>query len=351
MHPLIMDDVAKPPPNLTYNDVLSAYAAYPAPIRPYLLRAETHPVLRPQFTKSGLRVFIDLLARAPIADPARPISVRADVTADRLALSSKTVGRVLTQLIKTGWLAPFKGSDGRNNDGKFGIRDFVVTEQLRAMVGLPSTPAPRPTVAMAVNEAPQNDQPEPELSPGVIGVNKCIEKEASSKGASKKEDKPKPACIPAGLEELHTQLGISIGGICKLMSIAKACKQRLQDVWVAAGHRLISVGAREGRAYDYFKFLLNTGQDFSYAARCKGGTPAMTATGNAQGAAAGAPAMNTRHYWNRKFRGPNGLVVRIHGDGSGELTDSTRRDAYVSPRDMEQVFAAIAKGQLSEIIE
>ncbi|MDM5180011.1 hypothetical protein PO883_22745 [Massilia sp. DJPM01] len=43
------------------------------------------------------------------------------------------------------------------------------------------------------------------------------------------------------------------------MSIAKACKQRLQDVWVAAGYRLLSAGAREGRAYDYFKFLLNTG--------------------------------------------------------------------------------------------
>ncbi|MDM5180012.1 hypothetical protein PO883_22750 [Massilia sp. DJPM01] len=44
-------------------------------------------------------------------------------------------------------------------------------------------------------------------------------------------------------------------------------------------------------------------------------------------------------------------MVRVHGDGSGELTDSTRREAYVSPRDMEQVFTAIAKGDLTEIIE
>jgi len=57
--------------NLTYNDVLSAYAHYPAPIRPYLLRAETHPTLRATLTKSFMRVIVDIVARAPIADPNR----------------------------------------------------------------------------------------------------------------------------------------------------------------------------------------------------------------------------------------------------------------------------------------
>ena len=68
-------------PNLTYNDVLSAYAEYPPPIRPYLLRVETHPTLRATLTKSFMRIIVDIVARAPIADPGRPLAFRADVIA------------------------------------------------------------------------------------------------------------------------------------------------------------------------------------------------------------------------------------------------------------------------------
>ncbi|MEJ7804465.1 MAG: hypothetical protein WKG03_00880 [Telluria sp.] len=406
---------------LTYNDMLSAYGVYPAPIRPYLLRAETHPVLRPNFTKSGLRVFVDLLARAPIRDPERPIHVRVDVVARDFGVSTKTVGRVLRQLLTFGWLSPFQGTDGRNNEGKFKGRDFLITTELRTMVGLPTERPPLPAIAAKVipvspgteqhddlglatenppakvipaspdveqhdhlelrtethpaevipapsdvkhhdnlpsapldqeedDIAKENMPLEPKMSDGLIGVNKVFKKEASSKEAFNKNTTSNEIRLPIGLHALHTVLKISKGGICKLMRLAKASNQRLQDVWDAAGHRILNAGALEGRAVAYFKFLLNTGEDFSYTARRRAGMPRHTSKNNHQDYAP-APRLDTRNYWNRKFRGANGVVVRVHGDGSGELTDATRREVYISPRDMEQIFTAIADGTLNEVVE
>lgn len=124
--------------NLTYNEMLSAYSPYPAPIRPYLLRGETHPVLREKLTKSLMRAFIDLLSRANIADPARPIQVRMDLTAERLGISSKTVSRTIKLMKKNGWLTINPGHDGRNWLGEYAGREFILSDALRKLVGLPT---------------------------------------------------------------------------------------------------------------------------------------------------------------------------------------------------------------------
>jgi hypothetical protein len=124
--------------NLTYNEMLSAYRPYPAPIRPYLLRGETHPVLREKLTKSLMRAFIDLLSRANIADPARPIQVRMDLTAERLGISSKTVSRTIKLMKKNGWLTMNPGHDGRNRLGEYAGREFILSDALRRLVGLPT---------------------------------------------------------------------------------------------------------------------------------------------------------------------------------------------------------------------
>lgn len=123
--------------NLTYNEMLSAYSTYPAPIRPYQLRAETHPVLREKFTKSMMRAFIDLLARANITNPARPIQVRVDLTAERLGISSKTVSRTIEVMRKNAWLATSTTHDGRNWRGEYAGREFILSNALRKLVGLP----------------------------------------------------------------------------------------------------------------------------------------------------------------------------------------------------------------------
>jgi hypothetical protein len=123
--------------NPTYTEVLSAYTAYPAPIRPYLLRGETHPVLREKLTKSFMRAFIDLLSRANISNPARPIWVRVDTTAKRLGISSKTVSRTIALMTKHAWIRPNEDHDGRNWQGKYAGREFILSTELRKMVGLP----------------------------------------------------------------------------------------------------------------------------------------------------------------------------------------------------------------------
>lgn len=128
--------------NLTYNEMLSAYNHYPAPIRPYLLRAQTHPVLRELLTKSFMRAFIDLLSRANIANPARPISVRMDVTAKRLGISVKTVSRTIAFMAEKSWLKPNEHHDGRNWQGKYAGREFILSDELRKLVGLPVHVAP-----------------------------------------------------------------------------------------------------------------------------------------------------------------------------------------------------------------
>ena len=123
---------------LTYNDMLGAYSHYPAPIRPYLLRAETHPTLRSMLTKSFMRVVVDVLSRAPIADPVRPIKLRVDIVADDLDVSTKTVSRALNILRKNGWLRRSSDHDGRNNWGEFCSGEFILGDGLRAMLGLPT---------------------------------------------------------------------------------------------------------------------------------------------------------------------------------------------------------------------
>lgn len=123
--------------NLTYNDTLSAYVDYSAPIRPYLLRGETHPMLREKLTKSFMRAFIDLLSRANIDNPARPIWVRVDTTAKRLGISAKTVSRTIALMIENGWLRPNEHHDGRNWQGKYAGREFILSTDLRKIVGLP----------------------------------------------------------------------------------------------------------------------------------------------------------------------------------------------------------------------
>ena len=421
---------------LTYNDMLSAYAPYPAPIRPYLLRAETHPALRSMLTKSSMRIVIDILARAPIAEPLRTLRLRVDHIAHDLELSCKTVTRALNLMRKQGWLKRSPDSDGRNNWGEFCAGEFVLGNEFRTMLGLPSGTTLRPNqsnqeiVATAISyvvepnsevpadthqprtnqmedegtkqtadqngppiatldadqiaqevitatispamesnsdaltdayqqrlspmgedvatqQAHQNSPEMTKMSDGLYTVNKILKKEASFKDASDSQTlapKAKPTSLPKDLLPLQTELGIHPCGIFKLMGLAKQVGQRLQNLWIAKRDQILTSGARGGRAFKYFEFLLGCGEDFSYVAHKK--ALATQSVSLAPAAATCQPAIDYRLYWNKKFRGAKGLVVRVHGDGSGELTDGTLRDSYITPRDMQSVYEAIAAGQL-----
>lgn len=109
-----------------YTDLLSAYAAYPSPIRPYLIYADTLEEIRIQLTKSTRLAFLDLVARINIAKPQQPILVRVDHTAEKLGISTKSVSRAIKLMIENEWLEASKQHDGRNNNGEFAWREFIV---------------------------------------------------------------------------------------------------------------------------------------------------------------------------------------------------------------------------------
>jgi hypothetical protein len=117
-----------------YTDLLSAYGAYPPAIRPYLIYADTLEEIRIQLTKSTRLAFLDLVARTNIARPQQPIMVRVDHTAEKLGISTKSVSRAIKLMIENGWLEASKQHDGRNNNGEFAWREFIVTPALRALL-------------------------------------------------------------------------------------------------------------------------------------------------------------------------------------------------------------------------
>lgn len=332
---------------LTYNDILSSYDEYPAPMRPYLVRAETHPDIRNKLTKSFMRVFIDILSRAPIADPLRPLKMRMDVVAEDLGISKKTVSRAVDLMREQGWVSYSSGFDGRNDHGRFCSSEFILSTELRQMLGLPTE------VKKTVDNLAESEDKSGEnttLSPGLYSSNKIFLKEASFKEgpflkkqeanpmitSPLQEDFPKKPNLPADLLDIVATLNISTTGICALMALAKKAKQRLQDIWNAKRDQIIRSGAKEGRAFRYLSFLIGTGEDFSFIGRSavkdkfKPGITSM---------------------WNKKYSGDNGVLVRIHGDGSGEVSDLTRKSSYISPRDMEHVYEAISSRKLRVIIE
>lgn len=455
-------------PLLTYNDMLGAYAPYPAPIRPYLLRAETHPGLSQLLTKSFMRVFIDVLGRAPIKNPLIPLKLRVDVVASDLGISTKTVSRAIRFLQNSGWLNSHVHHDGRNSRGEFCAKEFLLSHELRSMLGMPTqgavqyqsarqldtiaddrgvkvesstyhngvlyttdtsigvpieimpgaTPCNEVTCTVGIEasqvttttitlmpttELQQNPTvfsvgkstgkeemallsvdkttTRTKMSHGVyIGVNKVFKKEASFKeGAfllnnekNSPETTPKSGLIdtkievplktplpqtmkqprlPADLTEMAETLNLSPSGICALMRIAKQANQRLQDLWNVKRDQLINAGAKEGRAFRYIQFLLNTGEDFAFRARHKmqgkkqNKSPSMLLT------ATTPPVPDIRQYWDKKYIGARGLHVRIHGDGSAEVQSATRNPSYVCPRDMPPIYEAIQNNKLWLVVE
>lgn len=349
--------------NLTYNDMLSAYEDYPSPIRPYLLRAETHPDIRAKLTKSFMRVFIDLVARTRIRKPEKEISVSVHKVASELGVSTKTVTRTISLCLECGWLDPDPLHDGRNRWGKFSARRYLVATPLRKLIGLPTIdeqhssanpenpPAPPPAQASSVPKS------ETKMSRG-IGVNNCL----SKKEASFNNEAEKPKGLPADLRPLQLELGIDLFGIFSLMGLAKQVGQRLQDVWIVKRHLLLNSGITGGRAVKYLRSLLNSGDDFAYVARKLANAPGSVgtrSTPSVQRSPSKAPHSppddsNARleaiaeacRY--RTFRHVSrDMIVRFY-DGFAEVTRGAVRETYPACH-MEGLYKGVAAGNLVEV--
>jgi len=349
--------------NLTYNDMLSAYEDYPSPIRPYLLRAETHPDIRAKLTKSFMRVFIDLVARTRIRKPAKEISVSVHKVASELGVSTKTVTRTISLCLESGWLDPDPLHDGRNRWGKFSARRYLVATPLRELIGLPTTdqqaspPDPGNPPAPLDAEANSAPQSQTEMSHG-IGVNNCL----SKKEASFNKEAEKPKGLPSDLWPLQRELGIDLFGIFSLMGLAKQMGQRLQDVWAVKRHLLLNSGITGGRAVKYLRSLLNSGDDFAYVARKLGNAPGGSrtratpsqphrrseqphSTYDASNVGLEAIAEACRY---KTFRHVSrDMIVRFY-DGFAEVTRGAVRETYPACH-MEGLYKGVAAGNLVEV--
>jgi hypothetical protein len=349
--------------SLTYNDMLSAYEDYPSPIRPYLLRAETHPDIRAKLTKSFMRVFIDLVARTRIRKPAKEISVSVHKVASELGVSTKTVTRTISLCLEYGWLDPDPLHDGRNRWGKFSAKRYLVATPLRKLIGLPTTDEQAPSSgpgnspAPPAAEASPAPQSETEMSPG-IGVNNCFFKKEAS--FNNKVEKPKG--LPADLRPLQRELGIDLFGIFSLMGLAKQVGQRLQDIWIVKRHLLLNSGITGGRAVKYLRSLLNSGDDFAYVARKLANTPGSAGTrstplqlksaskhshapSEASGTHLEAIAEACRY---KTFRHVSrDMTVRFY-DGFAQVTRGAVRETYPACH-MEGLYKGVAAGNLVEV--
>jgi hypothetical protein len=333
--------------NSTTNQILCSalinFQDYPAIIRPYLVKAHTHPILRNAFTKAGMRVLIDILSRAPIADLRRSIKVRLGNVAKATQTSEKTVQRVLDALLAHGWVARAHHCDGRNWLGRFCAKEYVVKNELREMIGLPieqqmsdGENLNRSNSRYLSTNSVDNSVNKTEMSDGVY-VNKDVKddlKEAFTKENLKPETRAAiEGGIPHDLISLQTDLKLSKGGICALMALAKKFGKRLQDIWAAKKETIIKSGATAGRAYRYLMKLI---QNVSLGKK-------FFPCGNTS-----LDKNDVRLFWYKRYIGPCGEIVKIF-DGIAEVSKFGEYKTIPSAA-MAPIYEGIRAGKLNLIL-
>lgn len=351
---------------LTYNETLGAYEPYAKAVRPYLLRADTHPYIREILSKSQVRILVDLVSRARIRNPDKEIKVKLERVASDLNVDRRTVTRAISTFFSLGWLLPNPGYDGRNRRGRFAAQQYVISRTLRRLIGMPTKPVEAPTANVAETNcgyAASTETPgaaEAKMSHGLIGVNKGLLK----KEASFNKEAEKPAGLPPDLRPMQRELGIEHKGMCALMRLAKEHGQRLQDVWHVKKHLLVGSGIKGGRAVNYVKALLRSGDDFAYVARTRFAAPGATNGSPGRARAPQAPqkrpsglpiereqleqiALSSR--FKRYKHISKDMVVRVY-DGTADVIHGAVR-TYYDESQMEGIYRGIAAGNLVEAFD
>lgn len=457
--------------NVPYTEFLEQYGEFNCAIRSHVAIADARHEIRAALTETTRIAFLEIIRRANIENPQQPIWIRVDRTAARIGISTKSVSRTIKMMKKKGWLVPSATHDGRNNNGEWDGREYLLTPAMRRLMSLPEKgrqnddggsaskdegtvipPAtPLSTTTSATNPAQQlpmrqaapmpalpagsklskalaiihrrtieeqaksstceprssqvashesvktlvdnpvlpyapeaeNCKEETGLSHGVIyEVNKVFSlKEASLQKRAFDENVKgeKPFNVPADLQAMQAELGITGRGIGTLMNAAKQTGHRLQDVWTVKSDTIRNAGATGGRAVKYLLFLMNCGDDFAYLARVKATdlsaskagnrssadknhkarpAPAATAPGAAELIPSSTPstalaklleiAKATRF---KRFRHvSNGMVVRFF-DGAAEVTRGIERVLIGGWRDLENFYVGISRGNLVPVTE
>lgn len=307
---------------------MAPYRHLPKLIQEAVLRVETHPSFS-VLTRSQKKVLKSLVSRASKVDGLEPIKARLDIVADTTGVHYKTVQRALQVFRTLGWLSDMMG--GRSVYGVFTSGKYQFSISLCSLVGL------RVKEDWSV-KAPQ----ETEMSSGAVYVDLTFKEDQRKDSAQKRSESPTPVTLPAELEEI-TKVGVKDTGVAKLRGLAHQAGHRLEHIWRVCKPRIEALGAKGGRVYRYLEKMIATPSD--YAARAqKAALCESIALEVSQGVA------KARYYANRRYAG-KGCKLRIFECGTrAEVDMGNGRYHDILPRDIEQIYRAIEKGELQELI-
>lgn len=316
----------------TLDDVVRPYRHYPATIQTALLRLETHPTFR-SVTRSALKVLKALVTRACATNGTTLIRARLETVAMQADVSTKTVQRALSIFDQFGWVKA--ASSGRSEYGVFTSRRYVFSAEFCALAHLPTAAKPAADLAR-----------ETEMSDGAVYADLSLKKDLREISIKNRKDNPEanPITLPEPLRAMPEETAIKDTGVCKLIGISNRLGHKLQDVYAVAKPHLVAKGATKGRAYRYLLAMLLNPKPADYAGRA-----AQMQRQAADGAAAAAIRSTAERARYKRYRAPNGALVRIF-DGTAEVTRDGQ-SAMLGGAQMLALYADIESGKLQEIVQ
>jgi hypothetical protein len=315
----------------TLDDAVRPYLHLPGVIQTALIRVETHPTFR-SITKSSLKVLKALVSRASASNGTAIIRARLDRLAGEADVSYKTAQRALRAFHQFDWVS--SASDGRSEWGVFESKRYRLSPALCELVHLPTKEKPAEALAQ-----------ETELSDGAIYADLSLKKDLREISIENRNGEPPK--LPAAVEHVPAETGISPTGVCKLLGIARQVGHQLEDVILFAKPYLAKIGTDSpGRAYRYLQAMLTNPKKTDYA----GKLAQLERLAEGATRAKSAKEMAARCRYKRfvhKTRA--GLRVRFF-DGVAEVS-CDGQVATLAGEQLAVLYADVASGKLLEVMD
>lgn len=315
---------------LTLNDVVKPYLYLPGAIQTALIRVETHPTFR-SITKSALKVLKALVTRASATNGTTIIRARLGRVAEEAGVSYKTAQRALHTFHKFDWVSPT--TEGRSEWGVFESKRYRFSSALCALIHLPTKEKGASEIDRETN-----------LSDGAIYVDLSLKEDLQKISIENRNGEPPK--LPAAIEHIPAETGISPTGVCKLLGIARQVNYQLEDVVAAAKPYLAKIGTDSpGRCFRYLLTMLLNPKRVDYAEKA-----AQMARGNEPYPAQLLLAIALQVRFKRYVHASRpGLRIRFF-DGVAEVSCDGQIETLAG-RQLAILYADVANGNLKEVIE
>lgn len=299
------------------------YQHYPEVIQQAVLLVESHPSITLVLTRAYRRVLKALVTRCSRKDGTEPVQAKMERLAEEADTSEKTVQRALRDMAKLGWIEQV--GDGRDNDGKYDVRDFKILPGLCALLRLP---------------VPKILAQQTKMSDGLY-----IDLQLKEDQSRIEEKKPKTEAdieLPAELDYLPEELGVKRSAIAMLRGQAHRAGYNLAHI-VACARRYLKAQAITGnRVTNYLRSMISK-PGIDYAARAaQEGRVAVAADFEARAISA------ARKHAGKAYVEPDGHTYRFCADGRVEILDGGRMLGFLPVDQVEQLAQLVADGKLLE---